>query len=260
MSRRALLLVWLPACGAGQLSRSSNVAEGRYFGTGDPDFDEFFLTLFRLQEEIESTSVSFAASRAELARSLGLPSASEDAQLFDALRERTRRLWRSGVRVRARRETEKSPDPSTAPLVIRMSAPVSAEDRTVFDLVRHSSLEFSRASSRMRPAEQRLAELGFRTAELARRSDIAFRRDSASKREAVRANLRDAGDAIANLRRKAASLDRASRELLALVKRGADTAESGIAPDGQETGRAQDDKPRPGRVRSRTNLPDRPKP
>jgi hypothetical protein len=67
------------ACGLSQRGPSA-VAQGRYFPTGNPNYDEFFVRLYRMQVELKAAPETLAAVRGDLVRRLALePSADADA-------------------------------------------------------------------------------------------------------------------------------------------------------------------------------------
>jgi hypothetical protein len=58
----------------------SDVAQGRYFSTGNPNYDEFFVRLHRMQIELKAAPETLASVRTDLTRSLALePTADTDA-------------------------------------------------------------------------------------------------------------------------------------------------------------------------------------
>jgi len=58
----------------------SAVAQGRYFSTGNPDYDEFFVRLHRMQVELAAAPETLAKVRGDLARELEVtPPAATDA-------------------------------------------------------------------------------------------------------------------------------------------------------------------------------------
>jgi hypothetical protein len=58
----------------------SAVAQGRYFSTGNPDYDEFFVRLHRMQVELAAAPETLAKIRGDLARELEVtPSSASDA-------------------------------------------------------------------------------------------------------------------------------------------------------------------------------------
>ncbi|HVR18266.1 MAG TPA: hypothetical protein VMS65_01175, partial [Polyangiaceae bacterium] len=58
----------------------SAVAQGHYFSTGNPQYDEFFVRLHRMQVELKAAPETLASVRSDLARSLALePNADAEA-------------------------------------------------------------------------------------------------------------------------------------------------------------------------------------
>jgi hypothetical protein len=75
----ALALCGPAACGLTQRG-PSEVAQGRYFPTGNPNYDEFFVRLHRMQVELKAAPDTLTAVRGDLVRRLELePNADADA-------------------------------------------------------------------------------------------------------------------------------------------------------------------------------------
>jgi hypothetical protein len=75
----------------------SAVAQGHYFSTGNPNYDEFFVRLYRMQVELKTAPEALAASRAELLRELALEPNAEGDAVRKALSAKASELGARGV-------------------------------------------------------------------------------------------------------------------------------------------------------------------
>ncbi|HEV8247081.1 MAG TPA: hypothetical protein VGP93_14990, partial [Polyangiaceae bacterium] len=67
---RALLALALFASGCSH-PETTSVARGEYFAAGQPDFDDFFVRVYRFQRDTAAALQTETDAHAELARALG---------------------------------------------------------------------------------------------------------------------------------------------------------------------------------------------
>lgn len=63
-----------------QRAQPTEVAQGRYHGSGHADYDEFFVALFRLQVELKHAPGALSSARAALARTLSMKRTASDPE------------------------------------------------------------------------------------------------------------------------------------------------------------------------------------
>ncbi len=81
----ALCAASLPACAHNE---TSSVARGEYYAAGAPDYDEFFVHVYRYQTRTAEAIEHEKAVRAELARALGAKATSSSAELASVIKAR----------------------------------------------------------------------------------------------------------------------------------------------------------------------------
>jgi hypothetical protein len=106
--RLALALIALaPACQAILPSGPSNVAQGRYYGAGEPEYDDFFLRLYRLQLALKDAPKRIGEPRQKVADALGVGPDPEEIRV--ALTKRATELQNRGIRYTVAHTGESQP-------------------------------------------------------------------------------------------------------------------------------------------------------
>jgi hypothetical protein len=195
------------ACGLSQRGPSA-VAQGRYFPTGNPNYDEFFVRLHRMQVELKAAPETLTAVREDLARRLALePNADADA-LRTALKTKAGEVSGRGVTIVVDRARE--PDMTTRLVVV--GAPGAAD--------REMIASFTNAVERVgeirghRGAWQKELEWLPKTAvTLDAGVEAAFVGESRGTRDDVHENLADAQKVVALMTARVKEIDENSAEL-----------------------------------------------
>jgi hypothetical protein len=232
---------------------ASTVARGEYFSTGNADYDEFFVRLFRLQVSLGNAPEALARSRAALARRLGLTENAEIAQLRSALAQRAGELRARGFVLRAAssRDAEDGAAPKAG-----THAPQDAE--LIHDL--ESAFKITSDVRAGLPGWQKeLDELPPRGVALESGLETAFIGTGRGKRSDIRANLADAQKIMGIMGPRLKELDEASGELHAALT-SAFSPPPPPPPPPQPEPTDPDPKPKPRAPRSQGARPAAPKP
>lgn len=221
---------------------SSAVAQGRYFATGHPDYDAFFVRLFRLQVALEQAPKTLSESRAAIAVRLGLSAGADDALLRSRLQERDAELKTRNVRVKLERSSSSGVPPALA--VSGEQNPADAE------LTRALTQSFAQAAgleARLPHFQRELDELPAEALALEQRVQEAFVGKSPGTHTEVRQNLADAQKVMGLMGPRLKQLEVATRELLSVF----DAAFAEAAPPPPPPAETTEAEPPPEKKRSR---------
>lgn len=193
----------VPACVPYGQPEPSRVAQGRYFATGQPDYDEFFVRLYRLQVDLETTPQNLAVERERLATIVGLPP-NADAETFRSkLVEHVNGLRARGVRFQYARENEAA--------VLRVHGAGADSD---FGRALGSAVQAATSARRKSPGWHDLHDqLPPRGVALERNVEAAFFGESRGTRSDVRQNLADAQQVLALMGARLSRIDEQTNEL-----------------------------------------------
>jgi hypothetical protein len=224
------------------------VAQGRYFSTGNPEYDDFFIDLHRMQVELNEAPAQAAAPRAALAEKLevGL-----DAEVIrEALKKRATELAGRSVKL----AVEKPSEP-TKPLALRVTGAPSGADAELKATLDETLGKGSELKLRVGGWLKLLEELPGRATALENSVNAAFVGTSPGKREDIKKNLADAKKVVEILVTRAKDAERANTELLEAVTSA--LGEAPAAASTQTAPAAEDPKPE---KKTRRAPPPRPRP
>jgi hypothetical protein len=172
---------------------ASAVAQGRYFSTGNPNYDEFFVRLHRMQVELGAAPETLAQVRANLARELELAPPSAPEALRAALSTKADAVGARGatLQVVPGRDTGKGPRLAVS------GSPAAADQPFVKTLSWERELEW------LPPAGIALDGS----------VEAAFIGQSRGTRDDVHENLADAQKVVALMRTRKLEIDASSAEL-----------------------------------------------
>jgi hypothetical protein len=194
-----------PACLPYGQPEPSSVARGRYFATGQPDYDEFFIQLYRLQLDLETTPRGLAAERARLAAAIGLPQDGDAATFRSKLVAHVDALRARGVRFEYRREKE------VAVLRVHSASPGADHD---FGQALASAVQTTTSARRKSPGwREQHDQLPPRGVVLERQIDTAFMGESRGTRSDVRQNLGDAQQLLVLMGARLTRIEEQTKEL-----------------------------------------------
>jgi hypothetical protein len=222
----------MPACGIISLSGPSTVAQGKYYASGNQQFDEFFLELYRFQVRLAEAPNELAKARADLSQSAGADASTPNAELADKLHAALEKLITRGIRVKVEVTSPEPPDPKAATASLKTSGNPRDSERALITTVESALTTLVKLRAEMQVAKPRLAELQLLVGQLDGQVDSAFDLGGMSKRREVRKNLQDALKVIPLMTERAEEVGAASSELATLVaeKAGTDDGSVGLAP------------------------------
>jgi hypothetical protein len=194
-----------PACLPYGQPEPSSVAQGRYFATGQPDYDEFFIQLYRLQLDLETTPQKLAAERTRLAAALGLPKDADAATLRSKLVAHVDGLRARGVRFDYQRQKEVA--------VVRAQGASPGPDYD-FGQALASAVQTTTNARRKSPGwREQHDHLPPRGVALERQVESAFMGESRGTRSDVRQNLSDAQQLLVLMGARLTRIEEQTREL-----------------------------------------------
>jgi hypothetical protein len=259
LTRRSRLGAWSLCCAllvpsACQLyarSGPTDVAQGRYFSTGKPEYDEFFIDLHRMQVELNDAPERAAAPRAALAGKLDVGVDTE--MIKEALKKRASELAGRSVKL----AVEKPSDPAK-PLTLRVTGAPSGADAELKATIEETLGKGSELKLRTTEWLKLLEALPARATALEGGVDAAFVGKSPGKRADIKRNLADAKKVLELLLTRAKDAERANTELLDAVTSALGEAEPAAKSETETT--AEDEKPAEKKKTRRAPPPPAPKP
>jgi hypothetical protein len=203
----ASLLFTYPGCQLLKPSGPSQVAQGRYYSTGNPDYDEFFVELHRLQVELKDAPEHVAEPRAALAKSLetGL----DADEIKAALTKKTTELAKNQIKLTIVRPT--NPE---KPLSLRVTGTPTGPDAELQKLLDQTLTKVSELKLVIGGWQKLLDELPGREVALEGSVNAAFVGTSPGTRADIKNNLSDGQKIIGILVGRAKDAERSNTELL----------------------------------------------
>jgi hypothetical protein len=206
---------------------ASAVAQGEYYASGNPAFDEFFIKLHRYQVELASAPDGARQARADFTKNLGLGSDAADDQIEIRVKEEAQKLASSGLRLKVELPSEPSDaaeQPSgDASVSIRSSKSPTGDGELFVRGVQTSTTQLLRIRNRMRFGHKELERLRVQGIELDGQIDTAFRLESPWKRDEVRENIADGQKIVTLMIARADEVEALSDKLLKVVAQAATT-------------------------------------
>lgn len=254
-------LLGVHACGAQNAERSnepSRVARGHYFATGNADFDEFFLGLYRVQVRLQDAPSEVARVRGALSSGIVVSSEASHAQLATKLRYQLEKLAARGLRVKLELKGPAPPNGEPPFYVIRTNVSVEPVDGELLSRVETAATRLLRLSSTLEASGGDLARLELAAVRLESRIEANFGAQGRDAVERIRRNFVDAHRLLALMQARARETRADAESLLAQVVRAADTDDGSMAaaaladPGNPARGRKK------ARARSRSASPVRP--
>lgn len=200
----------LPACQAILPSGPSNVAQGRYYSTGEPEYDDFFLRLYRLQLALKDAPTRLGEPRQKLADAL--ESGPDPDNIKVALAKRAKELQNRGIRYTVARP--ESPD---KPPTLVVTGNPTGNDFELKGLLEGALKGPGELKVDVTAWTKELDELSPRQGALEGNVNEAFASRSESERTQVKNNLADGGKIITLLNDRTRDLDHATSDFLKAV-------------------------------------------
>jgi len=209
LTRRVLVLALLGASACQVLAPSgpSNVAQGRYYSTGDPEYDDFFLRLFRLQIKLKDAPPRVGEPRQRIAEMLNV--GPEPEEIRTALAKRVSELSARGIRYSVAR----SSDSSQPPTLVVTGNP-TGNDFELKTLLEQSLKSAGELAIDITTWKKELDELAPRETTLEGNVGEAFTARSESERSEIKSNLTDGSKIITLLVERTRDLEHATTDFL----------------------------------------------
>lgn len=218
----------LSSCAAFGGHGQSTVAQGKYYSSGDPRYDEFFIGLYMWQVATEQAPRSPETERQNLARLLELPPQTMSAGVADDLHDEALKLSHAGVHLRL--DHVPSPDkPQEARAILRASSRPAASAKLLSQL-EASGTQLLRSVGEMKLGEQALSRLETMTIRLDADVESAFAQARFGKQAEVKKNLADAHKIISLMRARVIQVQAASEELLGALTKAVNTDDGSLGP------------------------------
>lgn len=202
----------------------STVAQGKYYSSANPRYDEFFIGLYNRQIAMEIAVSVPPAEEQRLASVLALPPGTPLPELEAKLREKAIELAHGGVRARLDRES-KGVDPNDTRAILRASSRPKSD---LLDGVEASATNLLRLGVALKNNELELNRLERQTVSLDADVDSAF--PHTGQRNEVKRNLADAHKLIALMRVRSAELGDTSAALVAAITQAVNTDDGSLPP------------------------------
>lgn len=199
------------ACRLGPQGPSA-VAQGQYFSTGNPNYDEFFVRLYRMQVELKTVPDGLAASRAELARNLALEPNAESDAVRKALAAKAGELGSRGVSL----AFDRGRDPGAEPRLVVSGTPGDA-DRPLVKTLEDSVSRLGEIRERSSAWQKELDWLPPAGVALDGGVDSAFVGQSSGTRDDIHENLADAQKVVALMSSRKKEAEESAAEFEALL-------------------------------------------
>ena len=208
----------------------STVARGKYYASGDPYYDQFFVDLYLLQVSMVEAPKIPEAELQRLTQLLQLEPPVTPAMIELGVHEEALKLGRAGVHLRLDPGLPVSP-PEAATTTIRSNArPKENPAAALLASVETSSTNLLRFSLAMKQKDEALGQLEQLTIRLDAGVERAFSQSPVGKISEVKRNLADAHKLIPLMRARAEQLRTSAEQLLAALTHGIDTDDGSIGP------------------------------
>lgn len=218
------VLALTPACSALMNHGPTPVAQGKYFGSGNPEYDEFFLELYRTQVSMVAAPERLGAARVDLAKGLGLSEDLPEQAVLEHVNARALELAGDGRRMQLKLRPAEG---EKAPTAVLLTRPANRDDtlRSLADPVESASNQLYALQSELEQTSASIDQMQARLDQLKDRTNATFVRDGIAKVSDVERNLEDAGKVLAYMREQAATYLKETTALLDGLVRVTDTSE-----------------------------------
>jgi len=217
-------------CGLFGTSHESTVAKGKYYASGDPYYDGFFVDLYLLQVGMAEASKIPDAERQRWIQLLQLEQAASPAMIEQRLHEEALKLSQTGVHLRLDQNLVADKPEASSTTILSNARPKENPAAALLTSVETSSTNLLRWLLTMKQKEEALGRLELLTIRLDAGVDRAFSQAPLGKPSAVKENLADAHKLIPLMRARAGQLRASSEQLLAALTRGIDTDDGSVGP------------------------------
>lgn len=221
----ALLLAGCGVFGSGP----STVAQGKYYSSGNPQYDQYFIQLYELQVQMEAAPQVPPTERQNLAQILGLSPETPAEGIAQRLREEATKLSRSGVHMRLEQNTP-ADKPEAASAAIHATARPKDASLAWIERVETSATSLLRTSQQMKADSAALAKLELDTVNLDADVPRAFAEAHLGKQAEVKKNLADGQKLIPLMKARGTEVQSECDELLADIAKAVNTDDGSLNP------------------------------
>jgi hypothetical protein len=235
----------LAGCSVFEPRGPSAVAQGKYYASGNAQYDQFFISLFDLQVALADAPGVPETERAELAQAVGLSPQSPSNAIAEHLREEAQKLSRVGVRLRIE-ESPAPDDPKQSAVSLHTTSPAQGASRELLNKVESSAANLLRVVTQMNKDHDTLRKLEADAISLDAAVDATFATQGVFKKDEVRKNLADAQRLITLMKDRSEDVRNEGAHLLAMVEQAITTDDSAAhlpPPPPEETGEIKGKEP-----------------
>lgn len=218
----------------------TDVGQGRYYSSGKPDYDEFFLRVYRLQVELKDGPDQVEQLTADLGEKLGLPKGAAPPDLRAKLSERVRSFGAHGITLRLERDVGGG-------MQLKQGGTATGADAELLTTLGKAVTAIDSVRDRIGSWQRDLDQLPARGIELDRGVDEVFRLEGRGKRGEVHDNLADSQKVMGLMRSLLKDADTRSEQLSEAVigVLGASAPPPPPPPPDPEADAEPESKPRP---------------
>ncbi|HEY3252984.1 MAG TPA: hypothetical protein VGJ91_03515 [Polyangiaceae bacterium] len=226
----AIATASLGGCAVFGSSGESTVAQGKYYASGDPYYDEFFVDLYLLQVGMAEAPKIPEAERQRWIQLLELEPQATPATVELRLHEEALKLSRAGIHLRLDQSSLAGSADGVATAIRSNDRPKDGPAAALLTSVETSSTNLLRVALKMKLKEEALARLELMQIRLDAGVDRAFSQAPLGKPNEVKQNLADAHKLIPLMRARAGAVRASTELLLAALTHGIDTDDGSIGP------------------------------
>jgi hypothetical protein len=208
----------------------STVARGKYYASGDPYYDEFFVDLYLLQVDMAEAPKVPEAELQRMIQLLQLEPKATPAIIELRLHEEALKLSHSGIFLRLDQSTSSGGPEAAATIICSNARPKESPSAELLASIETSSTNLLRWLLSMKQKEEALGRLELMTIRLDAGVERAFSQAPVGKPSEVKQNLADAHKLIPLMRARAQQLREKAEQLLAALTHGIDTDDGSLAP------------------------------
>ncbi|MET0794937.1 MAG: hypothetical protein ABW061_25685 [Polyangiaceae bacterium] len=225
-----LCLATLPGCAVFGGPTPSTVAQGKYYSSGDPRYDEFFIALYSMQVAMADAPRVPEAEQRALAKALSLSPEADIPAIGERLHEEAQKLSRAGVHLRLDRNPAKDRLDRASVSLRSTARPKDDPSAALLTQVEQSATNLARSIDDTTRAEETLGKLEPNAENLDAGAEAAFASTHFGKLGEVKKNLADARQLIALMHARATNVRHASETLLLQLSQAIDTDDGSLGP------------------------------
>jgi len=210
-------------------SGPSTVAQGKYYSSGNPQYDQYFIQLYELQVQMEAAPQIPPTERQNLAQIFGLSPETPAEGIAQRLREEAAKLSRSGVHMRLEQNIP-ADKPVAASAAIHATVRPKDASLAWIERVETSATNLLRASQQMKADGAALAKLELDTVNLDADVPRVFADAHLGKQAEVKKNLADGQKLIPLMKARGSEVQSECDELLTSIAKAVNTDDGSLSP------------------------------